>query len=318
MTNEIQETPFEQVMTELADETQPFSPRHLRAFSDMDSTSLQILKQSWANIPDNRKIALLEDLEELMEADTLVCCDGLAEFAMQDDHPGVRAQAIPLLWECEQPHLIKSFLSILDQDPVEEVRAAAAAALGKYVLLGELEEISREKTDPVVARLLDIVRQQPAGQIQRKALESLGYSSDASIPQLIKQAMQQEDPRWIASALFAMGRSLDDRWEDTVMDHLKHNDLAVQIEAVRACGELEMTGALDVLFDLLDEDDLDMELLYQIYWSLSKIGGKGVRERLERELDEAIDEDQMDILDMALENLDFTEDSEDFDFFDIE
>ena len=318
MTNETQETPFEQVMIELADEAQPFSPIHLRTFSDMNSASMQILKQSWEKVPVSRKISLLEDLEELMEADTLVCCDGLAEFAMQDDHPGVRAQAIQLLWECEHPHLIKSFLSVLDNDQTEEVRAAAAAALGKFVLLGELEEISREKTDPVVVKLLEIVRLQPAGLIQRKALESLGYSSDAGIPQLIKQAIQRDDPLWTASALFAMGRSLDERWEDTVMDHLKHNDLGVQIEAVRASGELELTAAVDVLIELLDEDDLDVELLYQIYWSLSKIGGKGVRERLERELHEAIDEDQMDVLDMALENLEFTEDAEDFDLFDIE
>ena len=318
MTNETQETPFEQVMIELADEAQPFSPLHLRAFSDMNSASMQILKQSWEKVPVSRKISLLEDLEELMEADTLVCCDGLAEFAMQDDHPGVRAQAIQLLWECEHPHLIKSFLSVLDNDQTEEVRAAAVAALGKFVLLGELEEISREKTDPVVVKLLEIVRLQPAGLIQRKALESLGYSSDAGIPQLIKQAMQRDDPLWTASALFAMGRSLDERWENTVMDHLKHNDLGVQIEAVRASGELELTAAVDVLIELLDEDDLDVELLYQIYWSLSKIGGKGVRERLERELHEAVDEDQMDVLDMALENLEFTEDAEDFDLFDIE
>jgi hypothetical protein len=318
MTNETQETPFEQVMIELADEAQPFSPRYLRAFSDMNSASMQVLKQSWEKVPVSRKIALLEDLEELMEADTLVCCDGLAEFAMLDAHPGVRAQAIQLLWECEHPHLIKSFLAVLDNDQAEEVRAAAAAALGKFVLLGELEEISHEKTEPVVAKLLETVRQQPAGLIQRKALESLGYSSDAGIPQLIKQAMQREDPLWTASALFAMGRSLDDRWEDTVMDHLKHNDLTIQIEAVRASGELELAGAVDFLIEMLDEDDLDVELLYQIYWSLSKIGGKGVRERLERELHEAIDEDQMDVLDMALENLEFTEDAEDFDLFDIE
>ncbi|HAF62335.1 MAG TPA: hypothetical protein DCK95_08415 [Anaerolineaceae bacterium] len=318
MTNENQETPFEQVMVELADETQPFSLRHLRAFSDMDSASLRILEQYWTNISDNRKITLLEDLEELMEADTLVCCDGLAEFAMHDTHPGVRAQAIQLLWECEHPHLINSFMAILEEDPAEEVRAAAAAALGKFVLLGELEEISREKTDPVVAKLLDVIQRQPAGQIQRKALESLGYSSDASVPQLIKQAMQQEDTRWIASALFAMGRSLDNRWDATVLEHIKHNDLEVQIEAVRAAGDLEIAAAVDVLVELLEEGDLDIELLYQIYWALSKIGGKGVRELLERELQEAIDEDQMDVLDMALENLEFTEDSEDFDLFDIE
>jgi HEAT repeat protein len=318
MTDENKETPFEQVVTELLDESRPFSPSHLRAFSDMDIPSLEILKQSWPAISVNRKIALLEDLEELMEADTLVSCDALATFAMEDGEPRVRSQAIHLLWDCEDPRLIPIFMDILENDPVEMVRAAAASALGKFILLGELEEIPREKSDPVVAKLLEVIQRKPEGEIQRKALESLGYSCEDVIPQLITEAMQKDDPQWTASALFAMGRSLDNRWDKIVLEHINHPDLSIQIEAIRAAGELELSAANELLFDLLDDENGDSELLYHIYWALSKIGGKGVRERLEQELEETVDEYLMDVLDMALENLDFTEDSEDFDLFDIE
>lgn len=318
MTDELQETPFEQVISELVDENQPFSPKYLRAFSDMDAVSLKTLASSWSQVPLQRKLSLIEDLEELMEVDTLVSCDAFARFAMHDNDPQVRSQAIHLLWEYEDTHLIPIFLEFLDHDPAEEVRAAAASALGKFVLLGELEEIPREKSDPVVQKLLEIVNIQPAGDIQRKALESLGYASHEAVPQLIKAALQQNDSRWIASALFAMGRSLDNRWDKIVLEHITDTDLDIQIEAVRAAGELELSAANELLFELLDDEDTDSELLYHIYWALSKIGGKGVRARLEQEQQESVDEDLLDVLDLALENLDFTEDTEDFDLFDIE
>lgn len=318
MTEEKKGTPFEQVLNELADENQPFSPKNLRAFSDLDNSSLEKLKQAWSGIPVRRKISLLADLEDLMEADTLISCDTVAKFAIQDEDPQVRSQAIQLLWDCEDVSLIPTFMEMLENDPAEIVRAAAASALGKFILLGELEEISREKSSPVVAKLLEVVQRKPEGMIQRKSLESLGYSSEDIVPHLILQAMQRDDAQWTASAIFAMGRSLDERWEDIVLEHISHQDLSVQIEAIRAAGELEIRAANELLFELLDDEEADNELLYHIYWALSKIGGKGVRERLEQELQNAEDEDLMDVLDMALENLDFTEDSEDFDLFDIQ
>ncbi len=318
MMEENRETPFEQILSELADESQPFSPKRLRAFSDLDNGSLEKLKQAWPTISLNRKLALLEDLEDLTEADTLVCCDAVAKFAMQDGDPGVRRQAIHLLWDCEDTSLIPTFMELLENDPAETVRAAAVSALGKFVLLGELEEIPQEKAAPVVAKLLEVVQRKPAGEIQRKALESLGYSCEDSIPQLITQAMQRNDSQWTASALFAMGRSLDNRWDKIVLEHINDPDQSIQIEAIRAAGELELSAANELLFEMLDDEDVDSELLYYIYWALSKIGGKGVRERLEQELEETVDEDLMDVLDMALENLDFTEDPEDLDLFDIE
>ncbi len=318
MSEEKKETPFEQVLSELADESQPFSPKNLRAFSDLDNASLEKLKQAWSSVSIHRKISLLQDLEDLMEADTLVSCDALAKFTIQDEDPQVRSQAIQLLWDCEDVSLIPTFMNILENDPDEIVRGAAAGALGKFILLGELEEISREKSAPVVTKLLEVAQRKPEGLIQRKALESLGYSSEEIIPKLIDQAMRYDDSQWTASALFAMGRSLDERWEETVLEHIRHDDISIQIEAVRAAGELELKAANELLFELLDDEEADNELLYHIYWALSKIGGKGVRERLEQELENTEDEDLMDVLDMALENLDFTEDSQNFDLFDIQ
>lgn len=318
MTDTNQDTSFEQVITELLDESKPFPPKLLRAFSDIESDSLQLLKQSWQDVPVLRKVTLLQDLEDLMEVDTLISCDAFAKFAMRDIYPEVRSQAIQLLWECEDTSLILTLLGLLEQDPDEGVRAAAAAALGKFVLLGELEEISKSKSNPIVTKLLEVVQREPAGIIQRKALESLGYSSNASIPQLIKKALERDDAAWTASALFAMGRSLDEHWGKIVLEHLSDPELLIKSEAIRAAGELELTSSLPTLFEILDDEDIDNDLRFQVYWALSKIGGKGVRQKLEEEMSLHDDEDILDVLDLALENLDFTEDSDDFDLFDME
>jgi len=309
---------FEKILAELANEEQPFSPKHLHAFSDLDSAALEQLKQVWPHLSMQRKINLLEDLEELMEADTLISCDALAKFAMQDTEASVRSQAINLLWECEEISLIPLLLDMLENDPAELVRASAAAALGKFILLGELDEIPKEKSVPVIAKLLEISQQRPAGMIQRKALESLGYFSDECVATLIAQALQKNDVEWLASALFAMGRSLDERWSPLILEHINHPDLTVQIEAIRAAGELELAAANEKFFSILDKENVDSEVRSQIYWALSKIGGKGVRERLEQEQEETDDEDLLDVLEMALENLDFTEDSNSFDLFNLE
>ena len=46
------------------------------------------------------------------------------------------------------------------------------------------------------------------------ALESLGYSSRPDVIKLIESALQRTESEWQASALTAIGRSADERWED--------------------------------------------------------------------------------------------------------
>src|SRR4030066_460760 len=78
-----------------------------------------------------------------------------------------------------------------------------------------------------------------------------------------------------------------------------------RLEAARAAGELEMTEAILVLLELLD--DPSDSIRDASIWSLSQIGGEGVRDRLEKLFDEAQDDREIDYLESALDNLVFTE-----------
>jgi len=80
----------------------------------------------------------------------------------------------------------------------------------------------------------------------------------------------------------------------------------VRAEAAGAAGELEINEAVPRLLEMLDEDDEDIRAA--AIWSLSQIGGEGVRESLEDMLDEIEDDDEAELIENALENLTLTED----------
>jgi HEAT repeat protein len=92
-----------------------------------------------------------------------------------------------------------------------------------------------------------------------------------------------------------------------------HPDSLVRYEAVRAAGELEMSAAREALFDLIEEGTDDEDLYFAAIWALSKIGGQGVRKLIEASIEDAEDDEEVTFLEEALENLDFTEQTNMFD-----
>jgi HEAT repeat protein len=98
--------------------------------------------------------------------------------------------------------------------------------------------------------------------------------------------------------------------------------MEVQFAAVRAAGELELSEAREPLLLLLDShSQFDEELYNAIIWSLSQIGGEDVRAALELllELAEENEEDELlEFLEQALENLDFNEGAQFFEMLDLD
>jgi HEAT repeat protein len=89
----------------------------------------------------------------------------------------------------------------------------------------------------------------------------------------------------------------------------------VRAEAVRAAGELEISEAVPNLLELLD--DSNEAVRSAAIWSLSQIGGEGVRERLEQLQEETEDEEEADFIESALDNLAFTEEFQLYSLFDL-
>jgi len=303
------------VIAALLEDKQPFPAQYLHIFSDITPADLEAVKKVWPQVSVKRKINLLQDLESLMEADTLVSCDDFARFALQDEDPNVRTQSISLLWECEDTGLIAIFGDLLTNDANENVRAAAADALGKFILLGELEEIPARS----FRRAFDIlIRSFPSELfegVQQQIVRSLSYSSDDKIFPLIQEAYARPSKSWRIAALESMGRSADDRWKANILEMMHSLDEDYQYEAVRAAGEIELKAAKSTLLDMLLAENQNSDLRYQIIWALSKIGGRDVREKIREMLENTEDEEEIDVLEIALDNLELSEDDPSLEIF---
>ena len=99
---------------------------------------------------------------------------------------------------------------------------------------------------------------------------------------------------------------------------LRHPEPACRSKPSAPPASWRLEAARRPLLLLLDDELLDSELRAAIYWSLSKIGGDDVREILEDRLEETEDEEDVEILEDALENLDFTEEMNLFDMLDLD
>src|SRR5512146_2292382 len=94
-----------QVLAALLDDQNIFPPAYFQHFSDLEGADLEAVRSVWPQVKAYRRLALIEDLEDLAENDTLVSFDALARMALTDEDPRVRTVAIRLLWEDEDPRL---------------------------------------------------------------------------------------------------------------------------------------------------------------------------------------------------------------------
>jgi HEAT repeat protein len=309
--------PFLTIIAALLDESKPFPAHFLHRFSDLEPVDLNSLTSVWSQVPLNRKHTLLEDLEDLAEADTLTSFDSLAYSLLSDPDPQIRSIAIRLLWECEDVKLIPVYINLINTDDAVEVQAAAANALGQFVYLGELDKIPVNLHHQIETQLLEMVSSEKPVLTRRRALESLGYSSQAEVIPLIENAYHQKNRDWIVSALFAMGRSCDDRWKINVLSQLRSPMEDIRSEAIHAAGELEIESARPILLDLL-EDEEDYDIRRELISSLSKVGGEGVRPRLEQLLEVESDDEMADFIEEALDTLSSLEDKGSFSMLDVD
>ena len=305
---------FQSVLDALLASGRDFPRRHLQQFSDIGNLELKTLLEVWPRVAPSRKLTLLEGLLSLADEDTLVSFDDFARAVLDDPEPQVRVRAIRLLDECEDVKLASRYLDMFKKDSDINVRVEAAHALGLFVDLGELEEIPEKAYHLIEDALLAAASGENDARLRRTALESLGYSSRLEVSTLIESSFRREDPAWQTSALTAMGRSADERWEEDVIRSLVNVNDNIRRAAAQAAGELSLKSARTILLGMLGEEE-DDDVISAAVWSLSQIGGEDVRTYLESMLDQSEDEEQIAYLEEALDNLAFTEDLDRFDLF---
>jgi len=305
--------PFQKVLDVLLDESKDIPRRYLTEFSDIEPASLQSLLETWPGIEPGRKLLLLDRLNALVNEDTLVSFDDVGRAMLRDGDPQVRIRAIRLLVECEDVRLVPIYIEMLTKDSDVGVRAEAASILGIFVQLGEFDDIPSDLHHQIEDVLLEVLNGEDDPIVRRHALEALGFSSRDEVPVLIESSFNRQDPDWKASAIFAMGRSGDERWAEHVLHMMASENRRIRLAAVQASGELELKLARLLLLHLLEEE-FDDAIAGAAIWSLSQIGGEDVRIYLQNLLDNVEDDDdQTALLEEALDNLAFTEDMAIFD-----
>lgn len=287
----------------------------LYEFSDLDAKDIADLAQVWQEIPLQRRQTFMQDLVSLADNDDMLMFEGIARIALDDEDSDILVSAIDLLFEAEDFRLTPIFLRLLaDQSRSEYVRAAVANVLGPYVYLGETEKIESDLLLEIEESLLKSYREDSSDLVRRRTLEALGYSGRAEIPALLRKAVAMRDELWLESALFAMGHSADEQWEEQILENLDHENVSVRIQAVHAAGELGLSKARKSLLKGIDLA-LDETLRHEIIWALAMIGGDGVERKLESLMKNADNDEEAAFIDEAIELLNFTEGSENFELF---
>ncbi len=299
---------FKTIIEALLDNSKPFSPVFLNRFSDLNPHDLAILEKNWPLVNPERRLGLMEDLSEMAEMDMLLSFDAVSLLAMSDSDPRVRSIAVSMYQDSENVSILPRLIALAEKDPDSSVRANAVTALGHFIYLGELDEISTEALQSALETVRAIYTADAPELVRRRALEALGFSSLPEVPELIQKAYDTGKRDWMISALFAMGRSADERWHELVLENLDSDDEEIQFEAVRAAGELAIPSARETLIEMVEAGIENDEIRAAAAWSLSQIGGLEVEKVLVEMQENAADDEEASFLEEALENLSFTND----------
>lgn len=268
--------------------------------SDLEGEDLTAFKATWAELAVEQRRRIVNFLGELAEINYDLSFDSAAKVFFEDVDPEVRATAIDLTWyDVSEPtfHLLMK----LADDDMAVVRAAAISALGRFIYHGELEEFNQALAEK--AQDLALNRYQDVNEdvdVRRRSLEAIAHCGHPRVPEMIEESYQGDEPMLRVSAVFAMGASCDNQWENNVRDELDSEMPEMQFEAVRAAGELRLTHAVPRLIELAQSDDYEIQIM--AIWSLGEIGTNEARRGLEN-MAEALDEmdEEDETLIMAVE-----------------
>lgn len=303
-------TELYELFEELLDEGQPLPVERLHALSDITAEHMTMLCETLENIPDDRRFRLISELGRQADENIELSFERINRHAIRDSSAEVRRMAIRNLWECEDPLLVSPLLQVLEEDPAETVRAQAASALGLFVQLGELEKMHSRLLRKVEQGLLQAWEHDQEALVRRNSVESLGYSSREEVPAIIRAAYHSEEEEMMRSALLAMGRSANAVWETQVMEQLHHPGPEIRCASARAAGELELSQATETLIELLD--DVNDEVQGAAAWALGQLGGSKAADALSELLNASDDPKLIQILEDALDHLQFVDGLHDF------
>lgn len=308
---------FDMFLDAIADEDLPIPLDEFEAISDMDTPHLERFLAQWETLTADRRRLLLALLGQQADEKFELDFDVINQAMLDDTDPDIRRIAISNLWECEEPTIIPAFITALHDYEHPAIQSAAAEALGRFVLLGQLGKLSDDQLSSIENELLNLLTQEPNPDLHGSIVESIGYSSRDEAIDVIERAYQSGDEDLRIASLIAMGRSYHERWTEIVLKELSSSSPDIRAEAARAAGELEMRAARPMLIELLD--DVHDLVLKNAIWSLGQIGGDSALEALTGLLEATgVEEPLHQTIEDALDHIAFLQGTPDFLLFDLD
>lgn len=287
--------PIEQTIALLLEGVETTNAPLTYGLSGLSRTEMDSIADVWVTIDSEYRARLVQSLVDVAETNADLDYLGIAYIALFDDADESVISATEMLWESDSMDVMNRLIELANQHPSVNVRAAATGALGRFILQGELGGLDENQVLPALntAYALWSDTAQPA-EVRRRALEAFSNSSDDRVNPAIRQAYRSDDERLQLGAVFAMGRSCDITWSDSVLKELKGDDPEFQYEAARAAGELLIEEAVPLLSEMALGRDVDVRDI--AIWSLGEIGGREALRVLNTIADEARGRKDADLL----------------------
>ena len=281
MVNMLEEFPdFDEVLARLGQGQTLLSRMELYALSGPGRQEAESFRECWPDIPVQDRQQIMHMLAESAEANFEMDFEAYFRCGLTDGDEQVRFHAVEGLWECEEASLVEPLVALLRKDSSVKVRTAAALSLARFALQAELGDLDPAQGAKIQAALLACIHDpQEDTEVSRRAVEALAYLDIKEVRGIIDAAYAHSNPRMRASAVFAMGRSGDLFWSNTVLNELGASEPEMCYEAARAAGEMQIPKAVPSLIGMLREND--RELQEAAIWALGQIGGTEAKRALE-------------------------------------
>lgn len=276
---------------------------HLSALSPDEVADF---RTGWMALSPERREAVLRLAIELSENDVVLDFGEIFKGALDDPEPLTRVAGIEGLWEDDDFRTADRMTTLLRQDPDERVRVAAALGLARFAVLAEEGLLAAPAADRLREALFAAARDhREALAVRRRVIEALAVLSDERVAGLVEEAYADPDPKMRASAIYAMGRTVDERWLPIVLSELESENAEFRYEAARAAGLIASGRAIVPLITRLDDADLEVRLA--AIGALGEIGGDVARKALQR-CAKSEDEAMRDAANEVLDEMDLDSD----------
>lgn len=283
---------LESYLTDLTKKPDPINHQGLLQLSGLSNAEVLEVVSSWPRIALERRREILERMIDLAADNLELDFAAVFRACLNDTDDQVRAWAARGLWDSDDRTLIRPLIKLLTVDPSSEVRAAAAVSLGKFAAMAQERKVVPRDAEKIHDALLATVNKtEEDPEVERRSIEAIASFRSPQVEDIIRKAYNDGDEMLKQSAIFAMGRSSDERWLPIVIQETRHQDASIRFEAANACGYLGSDVTVPHVIAMLEDDDSQVQLA--AVKALGSIGGGLAKRALTQCLkmgDEAMEE----------------------------